>query len=425
MIDFRRYTLPNGLRVVHNFDPGSVMLAVNVVYDTGARDETRDLTGIAHLFEHLMFGGSVNVPHFDEVLESVGGTSNAWTSNDFTSFYDILPAASAATALYLESDRMLGLAFDRRSLETQRKVVIEEFSQQCLNRPYGRMMHTLRAALYSAGHPYSWPVIGLEPAHIARVTPDDVRRWFYAHYAPDNAVLALSGNLPYDEGRDLVGHWFADIPARAVAPRSMPDPGFPRENILTTVHDPAVDRPMLVIAIPMDPYGTHDYRVTDCITDILSAGKSTRLYRNLVAGGDGTVIEADASVMGSEHDGFMMFTIWPAACDESTLARAEVLVMDQLRRLALPGELTDHELQRTLNRFETTFALQNYDLLSRAGNLAMAELHGEDINDTVGRQRAITTADVRRVAARLADTPRVTLRYLPAESPADTHPTDS
>lgn len=415
MIDFRRYTLPNGLRVVHNFDPGSVMLAVNVVYDTGARDESRKLTGIAHLFEHLMFGGSVNVPHFDKVLESAGGSSNAWTSNDFTSFYDILPAASASTALYLESDRMLGLAFDPRSLETQRKVVIEEFSQQCLNRPYGRMMHALRAALYSDAHPYSWPVIGLEPDHIARVTPDDVKQWFYAHYAPDNAVLALSGALPYDEGHRLVEHWFADIPARGVAPRSMPAPGFPSADVRVEVHDPAVDRPMLVLAIPMDPYGTADYRVADCITDLLSAGKSTRLYRNLVAGGDGTVIEADASVMGSEHDGFMMFTIWPADSADSTLARAEDLVMDQLRGLADDGNLSDHELQRTLNRFETTFALQNYDLLSRAGNLAMAELHGEDINDTVARQRAITIADIRRVAGRLAATPRVSLHYLPAE----------
>lgn len=414
MIDLRRYTLPNGLRVVHNYDPQSVMLAVNVVYNTGERDESRSLTGIAHLFEHLMFGGSAHVPAFDAELERAGGSSNAWTSSDFTSFYDVLPAVNADTAFHLESDRMLALSFNPQALETQRKVVIEEFKQTCLNRPYGRMMHALREALYAPEHPYSWPVIGIEPEHIARVTDADVRRWFYSHYAPNNAVLALSGNLPYDEGRQMVEHWFADIPAREIAPRRLPAPGFPTENRTVTVTDAAIEMPMLVIAIPMDAYGSRRYMAADCVTDLLSAGKASRIYRNIVADGDGTVVEADASIIGSEHEGFVMMMAILRDNTADALARAEEMLLEQLRALGRPGEITDHELTRSFNRFASSFAMRNLDPLSRANNLAMAEIHGEDINQTVERHRSLTAAEIAAEAARLDSTPRVTLHYLPA-----------
>lgn len=415
MIEFQRFTLPNGLRVVHNYDPGSVMMALNLVYDTGARDESRSLTGIAHLFEHLMFGGSVHVPDFDAELERAGGTSNAWTSADFTSFYDVLPAPNAATAMHLESDRMLALSFSSKALETQRKVVIEEFKQQCLNRPYGRMMHALRAALYAPEHPYSWPVIGIEPSHIERVTDSDVRNWFYSHYAPNNAVLAISGNLTYERGRELVEQWFADIPARSIAPRRLPAPGFPGERRVITETDAAIETPMLVLAIPMAAYGTREYLAADCVTDLLSAGKSTRIYRHLVAGGDGTILEADASIAGTEHEGFVMMVAFVRDAQPETLRRAEELLAGELEALGRPGDLTPHELERTLNRFATTFALRNFDPLSRAGNLATAELHGEDINDTVARQRSLTAEEVAAESRRLAAAPRVVLHYLPAE----------
>lgn len=412
MIETRRYTLENGLRVIHNYEPSTVMTAVDVLYNTGARDESRDLTGIAHLFEHLMFGGSVNIPDFDRELEDAGGDNNAWTSNDFTNFYDVVPARNVETVFHLESDRMLGLAFNPHALEVQRRVVIEEFKQQCLNRPYGDMMHALRAALYQPGHPYSWPVIGLTPEHIERVTEDDIRRWFYTHYAPDNAVLAISGNLSYDRGRELVEKWFGDLPRRNPAQRVMPDPGFPDADRTISVEGP-VPHPMIVIAIPMDAYGTLDYRVADCITDLLSAGRSTRLFRRLVASGDGSVIEADASIAGSEGPGFVMLTARPAAADTDTLERVERALLGELRLLAEPGEVSAYELERTLNRFESTFALSNYDALSKAQNLALAEMHGEDINDTVALQRAISLGDIARVAAALAARPHVTLRYLP------------
>lgn len=413
MIEFIRYTLPNGLRVIHNYDPTTVMVAVDVLYNTGARGESRALTGIAHLFEHLMFGGSVNVPAFDVALENAGGENNAWTSNDFTNFFDLLPAANAETAFYLESDRMLGLSFNPESLEVQRSVVIEEFKQQCLNRPYGDLMHGLRSALYSPSHPYSWPVIGLEPDHIARVTDADVRRWFYAHYAPNNAVLAISGNLGYDEGRRLVEKWFGDIPRRDVPLRQLPAPGFPAQNVVREMRGP-VPYANVVIAIPMDAYGTHDYRVADCITDLLSAGRSSRFLRNLIAGGDGSIIEADASISGAEGPGFLMMSARPSTDSPEAVEAAASALLAQLAMLGKLGDVTDHELQRTLNRFESTFALSNFDALSKAQNLAMAEMHGENINDTVELQRTVTLHDIARVAADLASRPRVVVNYRPS-----------
>ena len=371
MIDFRRYTLPNGLRVIHSYDPDTVMVTVDVLYNTGARDESRALTGIAHLFEHLMFGGSANIPRFDKELEQAGGVSNAWTSNDFTNFFETLPAANVETAFHLESDRMLSLAFSPEALEVQRSVVIEDFKQQCLNRPYGDLMHGLREALYSPSHPYSWPVIGLDPSHIAAVTNDDVRRWFFAHYAPDNAVLAIVGNLPYDRGRRLVEKWFGDIPARHVAPRRLPDPGFPTADIVRDMrgHVPCAN---VVIAIPMAPYGTHDYRVADCITDILAAGRSSRLLRNLVLGGDGSIIEADASVGGCEEPGFMLMSARTASDADPVVARAAARLRAQLALLAEPGNVSPYELERTLNRFESTFLMQNVAPVARTQNLALA-----------------------------------------------------
>ncbi len=410
MIECRRFKLSNGLRVVHNYDPSTAMVAVDVLYDTGARDECRELTGIAHLFEHLMFGGSVNVPDYDLELSDAGGSNNAWTSNDFTNFYDIVPAANVETIFHLESDRMLALSFKPEPLEVQRNVVVEEFKQQCLNSPYGDLMHGLRAAVYAPEHPYSWPVIGIEPGHILKVVDEDVRRWFYAHYAPNNAVLAISGNLDYERGRELVEKWFGDIPSRTIKPRELPDPGFPAEDKFVEMRG-TVPNPMVVIAIPMDPYGTHLYRVADCITDILSAGRSSRIYQKLVAGGDERIIEADASIIGTEGPGFLMMTSRLVDNSEETLQYAQDALLGCLAELAAPGNLSDYELERTLNRFESTFALQNLDALSKAQNLALAEMHGEDINEVVARQRLITTSDIASLAAQMLSRPKVVLRY--------------
>lgn len=413
MIRYHRHTLANGLRVVVNHDPTGTMACVNVLYDTGARDESRRLTGIAHLFEHLMFGGSANVPSFDAELSAAGGESNAWTSNDFTNFYDCLPARNIETALHLESDRMLALSFSPRVLETQRSVVIEEFKQQCLNRPYGDLTHGLRDILYGHDHPYSWPVIGLTPEHIARVTEDDVRHWFYTHYSPDNAVIAVAGNIEPDRCFALIEKWFGDIPARHPTRRALPGPGFPTADVALTMHGNVPDA-MLVKAIQGTAYGTDEYYIDDCITDLLGASRSGRFYRNLVAGGDGTITDADASVSGSEHEGFMMLTA--RLSDAGAADSAGRALMEQLGRLERPGEVSRHELERAHAFFETNRELGNLDVRSRAFNLALAEMHGEDINSGMQRRLAITVDDIRRRAAALMATPTATVTYLPAQN---------
>lgn len=411
-IPVRRHTLANGLRVVHSYDPATAMAAVNVLYDVGSRDEKRSLTGMAHLFEHLMFGGSANIPSFDGELESAGGKSNAWTSSDFTNFYDTLPAQNIETAFHLESDRMLRLDFNSRSLKVQQGVVIEEFKQTCLNRPYGDIFHIVRRLAYAAEHPYSWPTIGLEPSHIARVTLDDVERWFYSHYAPDNAILSVAGNVSFDKTVELAERWFGDIPARHIAPRALPDEGFPAADVVETV-TAKVPQTMIVMAFPMSGYGTQAYHAADTLTDILSAGRASRFTRRLIYGErEGLFAGADASILGSEHGGLLLLMARLADNSDGAVETARAMMLAQARELALPSNIGEHEFGRTLNNFEATFRFSNLNYLSKATNLAMAEYHGEDINRTITERRLLTPAIVAAEADRIFNhTPFATLIY--------------
>lgn len=413
-IPVKRHTLANGLRVVHSYDPTTAMAAVDVLYNVGSRDESRSLTGMAHLFEHLMFGGSANVPSFDGELESAGGKSNAWTSNDFTNFYDVLPAQNIETAFHLESDRMLRLDFSERSLEVQRGVVIEEFKQTCLNRPYGDISHHLRRLAYAANHPYSWPTIGLEPEHIAKVTLADVERWFYSHYAPDNAILSVAGSISFEKTVELAERWFADIPARSVAPRRLPDEGFPTADVVETV-EADVPQTMIVMAFPMDSYGTARYHGADTVTDILSAGRASRFMRRLLFGeSSGLFAAADASIIGSEHRGLLLLTARLTDSSEGAAEKARAMLLEQARALAVASDISEHEFGRTLNNFEATFRFSNLGYLAKATNLALAEFHGEDINRTIEERRRLTRAAVAAEAERLFyHTPFVTLIYRP------------
>lgn len=413
MIDYRTFTLDNGLRVVHNYDPSTAMVAVDILYDTGARDEDRTLTGIAHLFEHLMFGGSANVADFSAEIEAAGGYDNAWTSNDFTNFYEVLPAQNVETAFWLESDRMLAPSLDERTLAVQRQVVVEEFKQQCLNRPYGDMAHHLRRLLYGDSHPYGWPVIGLDPSHVERVTVEDARRWFFSHYGPGRAVLSVSGNVPFERVEDLAHKWFDDIPGREISPRRLANPEFPESDATETVRG-RVPHTAIVMAFPMARYGERDYFVADTITDLLSAGRSSRFYRNLLMGGEGVFNEVDASISGNEHEGFLMFNAKLNGDDRSVVDRACRAMIDEARRLTDPAQVGDYELERCMNRFESTFNFSNMGYQARAANLAMAVYHGEDINGAVDRQRLTTTEDIARVAdSMFCHTPFVTVVYSP------------
>ncbi|MCM1483689.1 MAG: insulinase family protein [Muribaculaceae bacterium] len=394
-MNYTLFALDNGLRVVHHADSTSAMVALNVLYNVGARDEDPELTGLAHLFEHLMFGGSVNIADFDGELELAGGSNNAWTSDDFTNFWQLLPAVNAESAFRLESDRMLGLAFSPRSLEVQRGVVLEEFKQVCLNRPYGDMAHELRDMLYTV-HPYRYPTIGKEPAHIERVTMDHVRRFFYSHYAPNNAVLAVTGNISLDRTRSLAEKWFGPIPRRHIAPRLYPQEPLHLHPVRRTI-ERHVPQACIVKAFPMDGYGTHRYICADLITDILSSGHSSRFYRELIMGTD-IFSEADASISGNEEPGYLMVTGRLRENTPEALRRAEDAIDAQLHRIATQP-VSDHELLRAQNRFESNYTFNQLTALSQAQTLSMAVMHSEDPDQTVSRYRAVTPAQILSTAA--------------------------
>lgn len=398
MIPYNTFTLDNGLRVVHSHDPQTAMVVVDVLYDTGSRDESPELTGMAHLFEHLMFGGSANVPEFDRLLEQAGGSNNAATSNDFTYFYDVVPAQNAEMAFYLESDRMLSLAFNPHSLEVQRNVVIEEFKQTTLNRPYGRTAHHLLPMVFGS-HPYSWPVIGREPAHISRVTMENVKEWFYSHYAPNNAILAVVGRISLDETKRLVQKWFGDIPRRPVVQRRIADTPWQTRPVRKVITD-TVPQTAVTMAWRMDAYGHQGYLEADAITDILSAGTSSRFYRRLVCGND-LITAADASIAGFEHPGMLMASVRLDRGDDKAVDEAIAIVENEVKQLADHGNVSEYELQRTKNRHESTSTFENINHINLAQNLARALYHGENINEMEAAYSALTCEGIAATARQL------------------------
>lgn len=409
----RLFSLDNGLRCAILRRADTALATVDVLYNVGARDESRSLTGMAHLFEHLMFGPSCHVASFDGELEKAGGSSNAWTSNDFTNFYDILPAANIETALWLESDRMLGLDFSESTLAVQQAVVTEEFKQTHLNRPYGDLSHRLRALMYDSSHPYSWPVIGLKPEHIAAVTLEDVKSWFYSHYAPNNAILAIVAPQPEDELEKLVRSWFGDLPRRDIPPRILGNPGFPKESVAQTVEDTEVPQPRIVVAYPMSGYGTDEYLAADVLTDILSAGRSSRYWNNLVQGPyAGLFASADASIVGSEHEGMLMLSaMLDTATAPADIERATKLLEAEFRQMARPDNISPHELESALNNFEAGYAFEGVVAREMALRMAFAVYHGEEPDVILQRRRRVNPARLTAAAAAISARPSVTLVY--------------
>lgn len=410
MIDYNTFTLPNGLRVIHNYDGATAMVALNVMYDVGARDESADLTGMAHLFEHLMFGGSINIPDFDSAIENAGGMNNAWTSNDYTNFYDIVPAQNVETAFWVESDRMLALAFSDKALEVQRHVVIEEFKQTCLNRPYGDMSHHLRAMLYKV-HPYRYPVIGKEISHIEKVTQDDVREFFYSHYAPNNAVLSVSGNVSFEDTRRLAEKWFGPIERCSITPRNyQPEPKQIEPRSIEVSGN--VPQTAVVRAFKMPGYGEPDYIECDIITDLLASGRSSRFYRNLLMK-TGAFTEVDASIIGSDEPGFLMLNSKLTNNDSHSVNKAIDLMMGEVQKL-VDGDVSEYELTRTINRFESNYMFSSMGFMAKAQSLANYEMHNEDINGVVERYRRVKVEDITRVAQKIFDLNQSsTLIYVP------------
>ena len=396
MIQVNRYTLANGLRIVHNEDDSTQMVALNLLYDVGARDEDPSHTGFAHLFEHLMFGGSLHIPDYDTPVQNAGGENNAWTNNDITNYYITLPHQNVETGFWLESDRMFSLDFSPKSLEVQRQVVIEEFKQRNLNQPYGDASHLLRELAYES-HPYRWPTIGKEIAHIAQATLEEVKDFFSLFSAPKNAILAVTGHSPFKEPVGLAEKWFGPIPARKIPPRKLP-----AEKPQTAVRRRTVERKVPVDAIYMAFHMSNrmhpDYYVYDMITDILSNGRSSRFIQSLVQE-QKLFTSIDAYISGSLDEGLLHVTGKPV--EGVSLEQAEEAIWKELEKMKTVP-VSEQELEKVKNRYESEQIFNNINYLNVATNLAFFELTGkaEDINEEVGKYRAVTAEQIQATSAR-------------------------
>ncbi|WP_462341716.1 M16 family metallopeptidase [Phocaeicola plebeius] len=396
MIQVNRYTLANGLRIVHNEDDSTQMVALNLLYDVGARDEDPSHTGFAHLFEHLMFGGSLHIPDYDTPVQNAGGENNAWTNNDITNYHITLPHQNVETGFWLESDRMLSLDFSPKSLEVQRQVVIEESKQRNLNQPYGDASHLLRELAYES-HPYRWPTIGKEIAHIAQATLEEVKDFFYRFYAPNNAILAVTGHISFEETIRLAEKWFGPIPARNISPRQLP-----AEKPQTAVRRKTVERKVPVDAIYMAFHMSNrmhpDYYVYDMITDILSNGRSSRFIQSLVQE-QKLFTSIDAYISGSLDEGLLHVTGKPV--EGVSLEQAEKAIWKELEKMKTVP-VSEQELEKVKNRYESEQIFNNINYLNVATNLAFFELTGkaEDINEEVGKYRAVTAEQIQATSAR-------------------------
>ena len=412
MIHVNKLTLPNGLVVVHNEDRSTRMAALNLLYKVGARDEHPNHTGFAHLFEHLMFGGSVNIPDYDTPVQQAGGENNAWTNNDITNYYVTLPAHNIELAFWLESDRMLGLDFNPKSLEVQRQVVIEEFKQRNLNQPYGDDSHLLRALAYKV-HPYRWPTIGKDISHIAHATLDEVKDFFFHYYAPNNAILAVTGNITWEETVRLAEKWFAPIPRRDVPARRLP-----REPRQTEARRMEVERAVpvdaLYLCFHMCDRLHPDYYAFDMLSDILSNGKSSRLIRRLVI--ERRICSSvDAYISGSLDAGLIHIVGKPTP--GYTLADVEKAVWEELETLK-HTPVDEHELEKVKNRYESEQIFGNINYLNVATNLAYFEMlnRAEDINDEVRKYRSVSAGQLQRVAQQAFTTENSNTLYYKAQS---------
>ena len=280
MVHFEKFQLDNGLRVIVHEDASTPMAVLNVLYDVGAKDENPEQTGFAHLFEHLMFGGSVNIEDFESPLQIAGGENNAFTTNDFTNYYVQLPAENIETAFWLESDRMLSLAFSEKSLEVQRKVVCEEYKEHYINKPYGDVWFKMRELAYKE-HPYRWMTIGKELSHIENAKLSDVKNFFFKHYCPINAVLVVAGNIKTAQVKELAEKWFGDIPSGEKYERHLPkEPKQTEARKLEVKADVPLD--VLVKAYHMASRTEDGYYFAELITEVLGSGNSSRLYQSLV-----------------------------------------------------------------------------------------------------------------------------------------------
>ena len=397
MIEYKKRTLSNGLTVIAHRDTSTPMAAVNVLYKVGARNECPERTGFAHLFEHLMFGGSIHVPDYDVHVQLAAGENNAFTNNDYTDYYLTLPKENIETALWLESDRMLQLAFNEKSLEVQRKVVVEEFNQRYLNQPYGDLWLLLRPLAYWA-HPYRWPTIGATPDHIRNVAMEDVKAFYERYYNPDNAILSVAADVECETIFELAEKWFGGIPRGAAFSDDIPaEPQQTEARRLEVVRP--VPATVIMIAFHTGARTSREFAVCDVVSDLLSNGNSSRMYQHLVKE-KSLFSSVNAYVTGEMDPG--LFVVTGTLLDEIAVETAETALWNELELLKT-GEISDYELEKMQNKFESGVIFGEINVMNKAMNLGFYEMLGDVglINREVDIHRSVTKEDVQAEAKSL------------------------
>ncbi|MGF1584342.1 MAG: M16 family metallopeptidase [Bacteroidales bacterium] len=399
MIDFTRMRLDNGLRVIIHRDTSTPMAAVNLLYDAGSGDEDQERTGLAHLLEHLMFGGSLNVPSYDKIVQKAGGENNAFTNNDITNYYIQLPAVNLETALWLESDRMHGMRFTEKGLAIQKSVVIEEFKQRYLNQPYGDIWLLLRPLAYKV-HPYRWPTIGSEITHIENTTLDEVENFFHEHYCPSNAVLTITGNVDEERCMELVWKWFGDIERRKYSSRKLPSEP-PQEKARKLEVARTVPYHDISMAYHMSSRMSAGYYTSDIISDLLAGGKSSRLYRHLVMENK-LFSSINAYITGERDPG--LFIIKGRLMKGIEMDCAFEAINNEINDfISTPPGNT--ELDKVKNKIEATRQYTHTDILHKAMDLSYYELLGDAgiLNQELEKYRNITSGQVEETARAIFD----------------------
>jgi predicted Zn-dependent peptidase len=409
MIDFEKYILPNGLTVIAHRDTSSPLAAFNLLYKVGARNESPERTGFAHLFEHLMFSGSANVPSFDEPLQMVGGENNAFTNNDYTNYYETVPKENIETAFWLESDRMFALNINEQSLSVQKNVVVEEFNQRYLNQPYGDLWLLLRKLAYTV-HPYQWPTIGKEPSHITDASLFEVEEFYKRFYTPNNAILSVVGDFDHRYIFELANRWFGDIPAQQVGGLPIPQEPLQVAPRFLEVERDVPSSALYKVYHMTDRLGK-SYHATDMLSDILSNGKSSRLYRNLVQE-QRLFTDINAYLSGDIDPGLFVFS---GKLNEGvSFERAEKAINEEIARV-IDERIDDYELEKVKNKYESSIVFGETSILNKAMNLGYYQMLGNAsmINTEVECYRAVEAQEISATAAALfTENNSSTLRYI-------------
>lgn len=399
MINFDKFSLENGLCIIVHQDKSTPIVAFDVLYDVGSKDENPDKTGFAHLFEHLMFGGSINIPKYDQPLQKVGGENNAFTSSDITNYYLTLPKQNLETAFWLESDRMLNLAFNKKSLDVQKKVVIEEFKQVFLNQPYGDAWLLLRPLAFKV-HPYQWTTIGKEISHISDATMKDVKVFYNTYYNPENAIVVIGGDVDLNQIKKLSEKWFGSIPKGNGQQRNIT-----REPVQIIAREETVRRDVPADAIykafHMCSRRNKNYHATDLLSDILSNGDSSRLFQQLVKK-QKLFTDISAFLTGEIEEG--LFVITGKILKGVDIKIAEKSLNKELSKL-IKHQLEESELQKVKNKVEAALVFSEVSILNKVINLAHMELLGDAdlINQEVKNYAKVTTQQIKDVASTIFD----------------------